>query len=63
MKFEKTEVFNFAGALRGMRNPLESWSKSDSGWCDIRDCRVEKCAGCNCYDYEKSSISMFIGRC
>ena len=30
MKFEKTEVFNFKGALRGMRNPKESWDKSDS---------------------------------
>lgn len=30
MKFEHTEVFNFEGAFRGMRNPLESWSKSDS---------------------------------
>lgn len=30
MKFDKTEVFNFDGALRGMRNPLESWNKSDS---------------------------------
>lgn len=31
MKFENTEVFNFRGAFRGMRNPLESWDKSDSG--------------------------------
>lgn len=31
MKFENTEVFNFEGALRGMRNPMESWDKSDSG--------------------------------
>ena len=30
MKFEYTEVFNFQGALRGMRNPKESWDKSDS---------------------------------
>ena len=30
MKFENTEVFNFKGAFRGMRNPLESWNKSDS---------------------------------
>lgn len=30
MKFENTEVFNFDGALRGMRNPMESWDKSDS---------------------------------
>lgn len=30
MKFEKTQVFNFEGAFRGMRDPLESWDKSDS---------------------------------
>lgn len=30
MRFEYTQVLNFEGALRGMRNPLESWSKSDS---------------------------------
>lgn len=30
MKFENTEVFNLDGAFRGMRNPLESWNKSDS---------------------------------
>ena len=30
MKFEKTEVMNFEGAFRGLRNPLESWEKSDS---------------------------------
>ena len=30
MLFENTEVFNFNGALRGMRNPKESWDKSDS---------------------------------
>ena len=30
MKFEKTEVFNFEGAIRGMRNPMNSWDKSDS---------------------------------
>lgn len=30
MKFENTNVYNFENALRGMRNPLESWKKSDS---------------------------------
>ena len=35
MKFEHTQVFNFEGALRGMRNPLNSWAKSDSvTWVD-----------------------------
>ena len=32
MKFEKTSVFNFEGAIRGMRNPKESWQKIDSYW-------------------------------
>lgn len=30
IKIEKAEVFNFEGAIRGMRNPLNSWDKSDS---------------------------------
>lgn len=30
MKFENTEVWGFEHAIRGMRNPLESWNKSDS---------------------------------
>ena len=30
MKFENTSVFNFEGAFRGMRNPKNSWDKSDS---------------------------------
>lgn len=31
IKFENAEVFNFPGAIRGMRNPLNSWHLSDSG--------------------------------
>ena len=30
MKFENTEVWGFEHALRGMRNPKNSWNKSDS---------------------------------
>ena len=30
IKLENINVFNFEGAIRGMRNPLNSWSKSDS---------------------------------
>ena len=30
MRFEHTEVMNFRGAFRGMRNPKQSWAKSDS---------------------------------
>ena len=30
MKMNNTRVMNFEGAIRGLRNPLESWAKSDS---------------------------------
>ena len=30
IKLERTSVFNFENGIRGMRNPLESWDKSDS---------------------------------
>ncbi len=45
MKFEKTKVMNFEGAFRGLRNPLESWNKSDSyfGIAELEYCD---------YDYE-----------
>ena len=33
MDFKNTEVYNFEGAFRGLRNPLESWKKSDSQFC------------------------------
>ena len=32
MKFAKTQVMNFQGAFRGLRNPMNSWDKSDSYW-------------------------------
>lgn len=35
MKFEHTDVWGFEHAIRGMRNPLESWDKSDSYWMDV----------------------------
>jgi hypothetical protein len=45
MKFEKTQVMNFEGAFRGLRNPLESWAKSDS---QFGIAELEYCD----YDYE-----------
>lgn len=32
MKFKNTTVSNFQGAFRGLRNPLESWHRSDSAF-------------------------------
>ena len=38
IKVENIEVFNFEGALRGMRMPFMSHSKSDSCECDELQC-------------------------
>jgi len=32
IKIEKTEVYGWEAAIRGMRNPKNSWDKSDSEW-------------------------------
>ena len=32
LKIEKTEVMGWEASIRGMRNPMNSWDKSDSGW-------------------------------
>lgn len=39
MKFEHSRTMNWEGALRGMRNPLNSWHKSDSlfGICNVAE--------------------------
>ena len=34
IKVEHIEVFNFEGAIRGLRNPMNSWDKSDSWFSD-----------------------------
>lgn len=33
IKFKNTDVWGFEHALRGMRNPMNSWNKSDSKYC------------------------------
>ena len=32
IKIENVDVFGWESAIRGMRNPLNSWDKSDSEW-------------------------------
>lgn len=36
IKIENVEVFNWEGAIRGCRNPLNSWAKSDSHKCEAQ---------------------------
>lgn len=37
MKFEHSQVTGFEAALRGMRNPLDSHHRADSGWVEKTD--------------------------
>lgn len=46
---EKTEVMGFEQAIRGMRNPMNSWAKSDSGICKGGDDGIG-CVNCASYD-------------
>ena len=38
IKFENTEVMGWEHAIRGCRNPMNSWEKSDSGRCEDFQC-------------------------
>ncbi len=37
IKIENVEVFGWKAAIRGMRNPMNSWDKSDSCWLPLND--------------------------
>ena len=38
IRIENTEVVGWEAAIRGMRNPMNSWEKSDSGMCEDFQC-------------------------
>lgn len=45
IKIENTEVIGWEHAIRGMRNPMNSWEKSDSCFNSLDDCG--DCTHCN----------------
>lgn len=45
LKIENTEVVGWEAAIRGMRNPMNSWDKSDSRFSLLDDCG--DCTHCN----------------
>ena len=50
IKIEKVSIYGLEEAIRGMRNPMNSWDKSDSGICGGGDGHM----GClNCSEYDK----------
>ena len=42
IKLKNTDVYGLEAAIRGMRNPWNSWEKSDSVYSDVHNC--EECA-------------------
>lgn len=45
LKVEKIEIMNVEGAIRGMRNPMNSWDSSDSYLC-FGDPKLDGCYKC-----------------
>ena len=59
IKLENTEVIGWDHAIRGMRNPMNSWDKSDSEF--IRDPDYGCSGNCPCEDIDGHCDCCFIG--
>ena len=46
INIKNTEVVGWGAAIRGMRNPMNSWEKIDSGWC-LENGLGMKCENCS----------------
>lgn len=59
---EKTEVIGWEAAIRGMRNPLNSWSKSDSRECQCAgspECGyMEQCKFNSCFEVGENDFDL-----
>lgn len=47
IRIENTEVYGWGPAIRGMRNPMNSWDKSDTRWVDGFDAGIEEWVECD----------------
>lgn len=50
LKIENTDVYGWEAAIRGMRNPMNSWDKSDSEYKALASCGDQKYCGKCTYD-------------
>lgn len=63
---EKVQVFNFEGAMRGLRNPKDSWHLSDSNF-DNEGCpypnkdEIDGCKDCPLFDGFGKDCIPYIG--
>lgn len=56
IKIENVEIMGWEAAIRGMRNPMNSWEKSDSGWHLIGEPGTNQAAANDKYLREKYCI-------
>lgn len=60
IQIENTEVFGWEAAVRGCRNPMNSWEMSDSGKCHsfdgFEDCKVSANSVCPRYNHFSEDI-------
>lgn len=61
IKIENTDVVGFEPSLRGMRNPMNSWDKSDSHWCDGEECPMVDFGHESANECTSGAISYCIG--
>lgn len=57
IKIEETVTYGWEAAIRGMRNPKNSWDKSDSGWCTGRE-DDPPCQNCPCCEDEGDGCTL-----
>ena len=55
IKVENIEPWGFEHAIRGMRNPMNSWEKSDSDYCD----NILDCVGCPMYQSDECHMPRY----
>ena len=50
IKIENTDVYGWEAAIRGARNPMNSWDKSDSGYCEKHITDRDVCKECPAFN-------------
>lgn len=66
IKVEKVSVMNIENAIRGARNPLNSWDRIDSHKCDLG--KTDLCIGCpdiktDCYVVGEKDLDLLVRLC
>ena len=56
IEIENVDVYGWKAAVRGMRNPMNSWENSDSGKCEDTNCQDCSQYGKGCVEFDHSFV-------